>query len=546
MTSELRRPRVSVVLFAAVIVILATSSSLHATASTPASPPSPSSSPSSSSSSSLSTFFPALTALLQDLLNHPVTDDTFLSRAQRNARFFMSAMVSPLQLLDFSHFAKPPLSSPFLSRAPAASELDVPFPDTEAEGWQQLSVAAVDAEDGVDDEEQHRLQGDISHALRVSVNAHRQQGAVPAVPALQPSAASAEAASEQLTPSEHSFALLAVDAEAVGDVQQRQLNCRLGQRILFLPNAGPSSRNETLCYCPYDWQGIECEQRVRFGCPIRLVSPANRCDAIRGRPPPTSSASDSASESAYSLSPSSSSFFRFEPQLSGTAPPCVSVQGPTAVGFNFTCAFLSSTVREGWGDPRRYAVLSINYTQVTAVQPFSYAVLVANSSGGAAPVFALRQADTQLRLDIRIHNSAHPSQSMEVQLPLNASHVQYALGEPAEPLYWQVDPATMDRNLKRGGRLVLSLWFGQAPSELDAGVSRLPWQLYVEDGTFSLPGAARKVLLSRLQVLALVLVLLVVAALLGWRWWQRRQTAKMHALVAQQRGKQRSWFVQTD
>ena len=483
-------------------------------------------------------------SLLQDVGEHQqvVGEDSFLSRAQRHAKFFMSTMISPLQLLDFSQLATPQRRPPFSMPTSNSDAFDAEDDDS----WQpRRAVASIDADGALEDEEAHRMQGDASHALRVSVGAHR-PAAMVTPPALSPAAPEASAA---VFTAAHVFTPLSwasASAEG-GDGVGALLQCNSGQEILFrhLGSGVEANTSESLCFCPFDWQGERCDQRVSFRCPIRIVQPQTACNDIRSRPPSTSSTSLSAQEPAYSLSSSSSGFFRYQPVLSGSPPPCLSMSGPTTLHFNFTCSFLTDDVREGWGNPERYAELSVNYTQQEQVQPFNYTVLVTNPAGGP-PLFALTQKDPQIRLDVIVHNTAHPSQSITVQRSLNSSHLQYSATQQAANVQWMLDPAALTKNFKRGGRILLTLLFVALPGGLQEGPSLLPWRLYVEDDTFRLPGAGRKALLTRLQWGVVVVLVTVVLALLVYRWWQKRQTDKFQQLMTEQRGKQKSWFEQSE
>ena len=458
----------------------------------------------------------------------------------------MSTMISPLQLLDFSHLTPSHPSERFSS---PTSEYEMTDEEDERSGHRPRMVASIGADGSMDDEEAHRMQGDVSHALRVSVGAHRAASIPAPAPLLSPSSAAAQPVTTAVK-GEHSFTPLSWTAVSDGDDGEvSAVHCNAGQSIRFSRrgrNGSEPNASESLCFCPFDWQGERCEQRVLYQCPIRLVLPATSCNDIRSRPPSTSSASLSAQETPFSLSPSSSStFFRYEPVLSGTPPPCLSVSNPTTLAFNFTCSFLSDRVVEGWGDPARYAAVLVNHTQQETVKPFNYSVLVPNPAGGP-PLFAMSQRDPQIHLDLVVHNTAHPSQSLTVQRSLNPSHLYYAPGHAAETVQWSLDPASLAPNLKRGGRILLTLFFVALPGGLLEGPSLLPWRLYVEDGTFRLPAAASKALLTRFQLGVVIVAILLVLALLTYRWWQRRQTAKFQQLMAEQRGKQKSWFEQSE
>ena len=70
-------------------------------------------------------------------------------------------------------------------------------------------------------------------------------------------------------------------------------------------------------------------------------------------------------------------------------------------------------------------------------------------------------------------------------------------------------------------------------------------QQYAHDGAFAEIFA--KVLVGqRWQAALAVLVVVVVVLLSVWRWYQSRETAKIQALLAEQRGKQQSWFEHAD
>ena len=486
--------------------------------------------PPPSSSPSPSSLLPSLTSLLTDLWNHPVAEDSVLSFAQRHVHFFLSTLVSPLQLLDFSHLNTPPLTT--RNESPPSRE--------EEDGWQHSPLSSITEvvpssfPSASEEEEFLRLQSDPSHALRVSVGAHRRSSAEDSLSAQRVDAPHID---------QSDFDPVSVGLSVLTDVFQPPISreCQFGQVIRFVNSTRHQLR---LCWCPYDWQGPRCELRVWYHCPIRLISPSSSCNDIRSRPPSTSSLSHSREETPFSLSPSPSSFFRYEPVLSGTPPPCLSITGATTVSVNFTCQFdEDEEVKEGWGDPALYERIQANYTQINSVVPFNYNVLVRNTSGAA--LFALSENITDISFDVLQHNTAHPSQSSLIlsQL-LDATHLRYSpiTGARAASVNWTMDPALMDRNLKRGGRILLTLDFGTRSWGLNSEASLLPWRLYVEDSTFTLPGPTRQAILTRFQWGVLVVALLVVFALLGYRWYQRRQTAKFQALMAEQRGKQKSWF----
>ena len=88
----------------------------------------------------------------------------------------LGAMVSPLQLLDWSHWS-PQQSDELHTRSTADS--DDGMSAVEQEQYERQEVAAV--LDEVDEEADFALHGDPSHMLRVTVNAHNQR-AVPRSP----------------------------------------------------------------------------------------------------------------------------------------------------------------------------------------------------------------------------------------------------------------------------------------------------------------------------------------------------------------------------
>ena len=443
-----------------------------------------------SSSSLLSSFLPGLSSALRELKPYS-DDDSLLQVVRQNVRFVLQSAMSssPLELLD----------------------------------WTQLRTRTGQS---TAERDLHRSDDAVPLAagVRQPVALQLPHRSVAPVQRWE----DAEEAAQQPSPPSPSSSL----SWAPG------VPCLHGGEAV-LRNATSETR---LCLCPYDWYGTGCGLRRPFACPLRLIAPPNTCNQARDYRDPTSAGA--ATLAPYSLSPSSSAFFVHEPALSGSSPPCLSLPAASLLLFNLSCRF-TRPASEGWEDAAAFDLLRRQGFNVSSLPTLRYAVLTLNDSGGVQ--FALSDAPAALlRLDLTLVNTAHPSQSQSAQLEVNATHLQW----PAAPLRLTLDPAALHRDLKRGGRLLLDVGFGVSPSVLNLAASRLPWRLYVEDGTFSLPAAPASAWLSSAQWLTLGLVLLVVALLLAWRCWQQRQTAKIQQIAAEQRSRgselRRWWQQPTD
>ena len=503
-------------------------------------PPLPSASP--PSSSPLASLLPAVSSVLRDLSAASESEDvSYLRLAKRHFRFVLSALVSPLQLLDWSHWSADPFAFAAHPR---------PHAEEEDGEWEA--------------DEDFALHGDPSHVLRASVNAHRHAAAMrtnhrsqptPQSFTIPPTVLSSALTGAQLHSNTSGSPVLGhvngSDSSAGADVCMNH-----GEAVRFTRwNSYRRRYDETfLCYCPADFRTPTCQARRAYTCRLRLASDAaDACAAARVTPEATRYASHSERLSPVHLSPDASDYYTYEPVLSGPAAPCLLLADERAVlDVNFTCHFVDArgadTVQAASFDPARLQqIVSQRYQLNDTLPVFAYTVAnAANGTTGGGYTFA--QSDrVLLSISARLHNTAHPSQFAQSILPLTAAHLQAApdAGGRTQPLIVLTNVSALHTNLRRGGRVLLALRWMQLSSGLVVGGSGMPWQLTVEDGTWRLPGPRSRVLLSGWQTAVLSALAVLVAWLLVWRWYQRRQTAMLQALLAEQRGKQQSWYIRT-
>ena len=502
-------------------------------------------------SSPFATLLPAISSALRDLSAVDSDDASYLRLARRHVHFMLSAMVSPLQLLDWSHWSTDPSTSVTNS----------------------YSLTAATDDDWQADEVDFALHGDPSHLLRASVNAHRQpaehhtphhshvalqptpsndSASLPPPPATVAASTALHLLSTTYSADNHTNS--SVTVATIGELADTCLNGGIPVRFNRYINRTGRYDDITLCYCPADYVGITCFYRRSYRCQVRLADDAtNACTAVRGTAVPTLYTSHSERLTNVHVASSSSDYYTYEPTLSGPVAPCLSLtnERPT-LNVSFTCHFINgaggNTVAVEGFDAARLAYQQSRGYQLNDTLPLlRYTVKnVAGDAGTAsgAMTFAVSGA-VRLSLSVRLHNTAHPSQFLQTVSALTAAQLQYdAATNQTQPLSVLADVTTIDRNLKRGGRLLMALRWHDITAGLVIDNSGLPWQLTVEDGTWELPGPNRRVwVLSGWQTAGLVVVVVIVVLLWLWRWWQRRQTIKMQELLAEQRGRQQSWFT---
>jgi len=592
---------------------------------------------SSSPASRLSEIFPAIATAVRDLSVVDSDDIGHFAVAKRNLRFMFSAMVSPLQLLDWSHWSPP-------AELISSSDSDDSMAAVQQQQYQRDGVAP--AVDVLDEEADFALHGDPSHILRVAINAHNQR-AIPQSPQHYVSSSSvlptAEIVSqfaadtttgryEPTQPRMHSMQHIhaALTSTASPSTLQSSSVDHFGYNQMFdsssssssygpdpfmsssydpdpyasssvppifpvepsssssalpyIPLSSSSSSavpppssgcdqyvhcgpgkpvdftiyNRTLgrtctrqlCVCPYDHTGTYCDLHYIYNCrPWLQADPHQQCMAVLDLPQATSYASHSERRGNTHIAASSSEFFTYEGILSGPPPPCVSLDGGVnELSFNFTCQFWADDTAETWGNYGLWnSTVTAGWTQNGSMPTFDYYVHNVDSETNRT-LFAISEPYDPIRIAIRLHNTVHPSQYNSTTLTLTAPNLQYTnttTGQ-AHPLSLPFHLPSLAYNFKRGGRVLLTVSFATDPWGLDGRSSGLPWQLTVEDGTWVLPGPTKRVSLTRWQTAGVVLFVVVVLLLLVWRWYQRRQTARMQELLAEQRGKQQSWFEHTD
>ena len=619
------RPAAVIVITVLVTVLLSSSPSAAFAA-----PSSTSSSSSSSHSSKLSVLFPAIASALRDLTVVDSDDIGYLTIAKRNLRFMFGAMVSPLQLLDWSQWSSQPPSAVLPTTSTTDSDGGVSIIEQERYKPEVAPMA-----DAIDEDADFALHGDPSHVIRVTVNAHNQR-AVPRSPdhfvdSSEPSTTEpttayfADTATGLNLPTQHRMysmqradAMLdstaappAMESSSVEHSLYNQMDDSSSSSsydpdpysstggppiIPIYPDSSSSSSlpyvplpsssssaplpppssgcnqfircgpgkavnftlyNSTLdkvctrqlCVCPYDHTGPHCDYHYVYSCrPWLLADTQQQCMAVQRLPQATAYASHSERRANTHISASPSDYFTYEAILSGPPPPCLVLDERVSdLSFNFTCWFWAQDTAETWGDYGRWnRTVTDGWTFNDTMPTFDYYVLNIDPETNRT-IFAVSAPYDPIRVAIRIHNTVHPSQYNHTTLTLYEPNLQYnpTLDQVA-PLSLPFDLRTLPYNFKRGGRLLFTLSFAANPWGLDGRSSGMPWQLTVEDGTWQLPGPTPRVLLTRWQTAAVVLIVVVVLLLLVWRWYQRRQTAKMQALMAELRGKQQSWFEHTD
>ena len=497
----------------------------------------------------LASLLPAISSALRDLSAVDVDDASYLTLAKRNLRFLLSGMVSPLQLLDWSHWSTDPFASVIHSHSHAA--------DGE---WQA-------------DEDDFALHGDLSHVLRTTVNAHK-RAATPHTPhrsyptsqpppILSPPRPPPPAALYTLsTPApthtadnanaDHFFDTIDSTGADVNDIAAPSAICgNHGVPVRFTLYKNGTFEEATLCYCPFDYTAATCGVRQSYRCRLHLITDVtSACTSARATPVPTLYSSHSERLSPVHLSSSPSDFYTYEPVLSGPVAPCLSISDEQSVlAVNFTCHFVDYKGEETFGvegfDRARLAYrLSLGYVLNDTLPVLRYTVKNVDSKTGGV-TFASSGA-VQVSISARLHNTAHPSQYLQTVYPLTTAHVQFdaANHNRTVPLTVLANVTAIEPNLKRGGRLLLALrWHDMTAGLVTAG-SGLPWQLTIEDGTWQLPAPTERWwALTAWQTTVLLVAVVVVVLLLVWRWWQQRQTARMQELLAEQRGKQQSWYV---
>ena len=657
-----------------VLVTALLSCSAAAASSTPLSKlPSPPTSPSRPSD-----LFPAIASALRDLSVVNTDDIGYLTVAKRNLRFMLGAMVSPLQLLDWSHLTPQQQPSDDSIAASTVDEDNIAALQLEQMQY-DLPHPTAPMSDVLGEDIDFAEHGDLSHILRVAVNAHDQRTAPrtsqrytssgepspvsPAsasvadtststdyyepsqsvahvmhtqqygsdvaaytggprvelaspradgynqapdsssssVPALassssyspfnpassssynpyNPSASSSASANPYPPINPYSSSLappppIIVDSSSSSsgapytpdyssssssssapppppsDQCDALVHCGPGRAVNFTQYNTTLDRlcTRQLCVCPYDHTGRYCDYHYWYSCrPWLQADTQQRCAAVRNTPRATAYASHSDERPNTHIAASSSEYYTYESILSGPNPPCVTLDARTVqLSFIFTCDFWATDTAETWGDEQWWnRTVSDGWQQNGTLPTFEYAVHNVDAETNRT-VFAIVAPYAPVLFEVRVHNTAHPSQYNSSVVSLWPANLQWSgtsTGE-VQPVALPFELQSLPRNLKRGGRVLVGLSFAAAPWGLNSGSSGLPWQLTVEDGSWELPGPKKTVWLTAWQQAGVVLLVLVVAALLVWRWYQRRQTEKMQALLAEQRGKQHSWFERTE
>lgn len=497
--------------------------------------PLPAASSSSSSSPSLATLLPAISSVLHDLRAAQSDDVSYFTLANRNLRLVLGGLLSPLQLLDWSHWSTDPFASVIHSNTRSVDD-----------GWRA-------------EEEEFAAHGDPSHVLRATVNAHKQAAVrhTPhrSHPTSQPSLNHSPVSSPLPATSTTFTALGTTTTGSATDIDNidapDDVCVSYGVPVRFTRYNNRTGRYEdtSLCYCPADYTASTCATRQSYRCRLQLTADTNNaCTTVRTTPIPTAYSAHSETLPPVHLSPSGSEFYTYEPMLSGPAAPCLSLADERSMlEVNFTCHFadgngVDTVGVEGFNSARLAYRLSMGYRLNDTLPVLRYTVKNVDSTTGGL-TFAV-SGNVQLGVSVRLHNTAHPSQYRQTVHALTAAHLQLNTtnGDRTLPLAVLADVASIEPNLKRGGRLLLALRWHDITGGLVRAGSGLPWQLTVEDGTWELPGPTKRVWLSGWQTVGVVLTVVVVLLLLVWRWYQNRQTARMQALLAEQRGKQQSWF----
>ena len=508
--------------------------------------PQPRPTPAHTTSSPLTTLFPAISSALRDLSAVQTDDVSFLTVAKRNLRFVLSGVVGPLQLLDWSHWSTDPFASAIHSQH-----------YSDEDEWRA-------------EEDDFAAHGDPSHELRVTVDARKQSTAphrliLPPQPtsndslSIPPHAATdnifstASVLHPSTDVSSTVVTTVGTDVDRFDEPDDTCFRNSVSVRFTRFNSTTGTYHDTLLCYCPADYSTRTCGTRRAYRCQLRLATDAiNTCAAVRATAVPTLYSTHSERLPTVHLSSSASEYYTYEPTLSGPVAPCLSLTDERSVlAVNFTCHFINGNganiaVEEGFDKARLADRLSRGYVLNDTLPVLRYTVKnVDDETGDVA--FAVT-GNIILSISARLHNTAHPSQYVQNVLPLAAAHLQtHNTTGRTQPLAVLAGLASLDPNLKRGGRLLLALRWHDGTGGIVTAGSGLPWQLTVEDGTWVLPEPRRRVwLLSGWQTAVVVLAVAVVMLLWVWRWYQIRQTERMQALLAQQRGKQQSWFKATE
>ena len=497
-------------------------------------PPNPPSHP-TSSSPALATLLPAISSALRDLSAAQSDDVSYLTVAKRNVRFMLSALVSPLQLLDWSHWSTEPLAPVEYSHS---HESAAGGGGGGGEEWLARSGEDEFSMYGGDPSQSFRAMVNAQKQPAVSHTPHRSHTTAPQpsfihYPALTPS---------RLPPTTLNTTTTNPTIDAPLDTCSNN-----GVQVRFTRYRNGALETSTLCWCPADYSAATCTTRRPYRCTTQLASDTTAaCTATRATPNPTLYNSHSDRLPPTHLNADSASpFYTYEPVLSGGVAPCMVVDSERPLTMNFSCSFVdawsgANVVRSEGFDAVTLADRVRRGYRLNDTLPvmMSYSVKNVNDEGNIT--FAV-SGSVGMSVMLRLHNTAHPSQYQQTIHQLTPQ--QLTTTPPPTALTLLANTSHLDRNLRRGGRLLLQLrWHDINGGTITAGTG-LPWQLVVEDGEWELPGAVQRVWLTRWQMAGVMLLVVLVVGLCVWRWYQRRQTAAMQALVAEQRGKQQSWFI---